>query len=544
MRQCWAALALMAAPSCATVTTGFMNLDDYIGVTTSFDDGSPNVVGFRAETTAAESGEYVALCFPETLSSKMYNMDCYICYDGATDLHHGWSENNAIFSTTVKDHYDGSCSSIGETRVLEVSLGTEAIAGVKNAFDPTVAQRVGYAIGTQSGMTVGYGAPPIMAGATKVMTASDAPLVPSDSDPDEEPGSDEDASGFSLGPFTVASEIDTEANSIAMTVTASETDVWFAVAFAPSASMVGGDVFYCDNTNIVHRTFNTARTRPAPGSEVPGSTCDITAGTMSFTRSLDSTAPGENAVGTEQQTMQWAVGPQPAFEFSPRHSSKGSASVNLASGSTAALSLNVPVQLYLHAAFMAIAWGGLLPWGALMANRLRFYGKAGTWYKLHRNVQILGWVLQLVGFAMGVWHCQKNSLHLANAHAWVGLVVVGLGTLQPTAVFRPKKPEEGQPKGLGRKLWEWSHKGVGWVCILVGVVNIALGAVVAYVDKNFAAGILAMPALGGVGVLSALIFAVVATLQCGKAKRSQTDPDATSQTELTVPDASSDDAYI
>merc|ERR1712037_870256 len=50
------------------------------------------------------------------------------------------------------------------------------------------------------------------------------------------------------------------------------------------------------------------------------------------------------------------------------------------------------------------------------------------------------------------------------------------GTLQPlNAILRPHRPEEGQAKTWKRAAWERMHKGLGWLAVALGILNLVLG---------------------------------------------------------------------
>lgn len=132
---------------------------------------------------------------------------------------------------------------------------------------------------------------------------------------------------------------------------------------------------------------------------------------------------------------------------------------------------------------MVISWGGLLPLGAVAANRLRSTagqdeGPPKAWFKLHRNLQIAGWFLQILGFLAAIWYVQENSTHFDSPHTIIGLVVVIIGTLQPlNAAVRPHPPGEGEKKSVSRLAFEVVHKGLGWLAVVLGVTNCVIGIV-------------------------------------------------------------------
>ena len=63
---------------------------------------------------------------------------------------------------------------------------------------------------------------------------------------------------------------------------------------------------------------------------------------------------------------------------------------------------------------------------------------------------------------------------------YTGIVVIALGLQQPIfALLRPHKPDAGEEPSALRAVWEVAHKYLGWLALLGGVTNCALGAAVA-----------------------------------------------------------------
>merc|ERR1712048_311044 len=160
---------------------------------------------------------------------------------------------------------------------------------------------------------------------------------------------------------------------------------------------------------------------------------------------------------------------------------------------------------------MTFAWGGCLPFGVVVANRLRNVPSAskGSWFNVHWKCQRVGWIAQLIGFFVALWYCQAYASHLASGHAIVGMSVGIFGTLQPlNAAFRPHPTT---PKTWTRIIFEVVHKGLGWICVLLGIANIFIG--VALVRKrNYDDLVLGFScALAAFCVSPVLMFFILAT---------------------------------
>lgn len=148
-----------------------------------------------------------------------------------------------------------------------------------------------------------------------------------------------------------------------------------------------------------------------------------------------------------------------------------------------------------HARSMVLAWGVLLPLGALIA---RYYKVTPSqrwpaqldntaWWHAHRTLQYSGAALMLVGVALA-WGGSVGATAVARAHAISGWALFALGCLQiAMSWLRGSKggPTAAQLRGdhydmtRWRQIFERSHKGLGWFCVLLMLAVIALGLMAA-----------------------------------------------------------------
>lgn len=138
--------------------------------------------------------------------------------------------------------------------------------------------------------------------------------------------------------------------------------------------------------------------------------------------------------------------------------------------------------LALHAGCMLLSWGCLLPLGVVWARNSRtsdkMLGGHPIWFAGHRILQSVGWLVQLVGFA-AIFVFKRGS-HFRVRHEIIGLIVVCLGTTQPlNAQLRHLKCvghffADGSKTGR-RRIWELSHKGVGYAAVTLGALNVVAG---------------------------------------------------------------------
>ena len=149
---------------------------------------------------------------------------------------------------------------------------------------------------------------------------------------------------------------------------------------------------------------------------------------------------------------------------------------------------------YWHARSMVLAWGVLMPLGALVARFFKVLPSQGwpreldnrVWWHLHRGLQWSGVVLMTVGVVLAFNHGGGASA-LARWHTWAGWVLCLAGWMQVAgALLRGSKggPTEPQLRGdhydmtAWRRGFERVHKALGWVAVAASAVVIVLGLVI------------------------------------------------------------------
>jgi hypothetical protein len=146
-----------------------------------------------------------------------------------------------------------------------------------------------------------------------------------------------------------------------------------------------------------------------------------------------------------------------------------------------------------HARCMVLAWGVLLPLGALLARYFKVLSQQDwpreldnkMWWHGHRALQVAGVLLMSVGVALA-WGQGSGGTPMAMWHAWGGWALVALGWLQIAAgLARGSKggPTDAQMRGdhydmtAWRLHFEFLHKALGWLSIAAAVAVIGMGLV-------------------------------------------------------------------
>ena len=124
------------------------------------------------------------------------------------------------------------------------------------------------------------------------------------------------------------------------------------------------------------------------------------------------------------------------------------------------------------------------------------------WYKIHRNLQMLGVVVMVAGVAVSV-AMVPAGYHFSGLHKALGLAMTIIALIQPVwALFRPHKPAAGEaPSGM-RTGWRVAHALIGYGLLALGVVQLITGVGKTY-NCEFLYGVY------GAGFALTAIFAAV-----------------------------------
>jgi hypothetical protein len=163
-----------------------------------------------------------------------------------------------------------------------------------------------------------------------------------------------------------------------------------------------------------------------------------------------------------------------------------------------------------HARLMVLAWGVMLPMGALTARYFKITPSHDWprqldpkgWWHAHRLLQYGGVVLMSVGVVL-VWFNGSSITGSASAAAWWhalgGWSLLALGWLQVLGGWmRGSKggPSDTEMRGdhydmtLRRRLFERLHKALGWLAVLAAVAVITLGLLAADAPRWMAGALL------------------------------------------------------
>jgi hypothetical protein len=216
----------------------------------------------------------------------------------------------------------------------------------------------------------------------------------------------------------------------------------------------------------------------------------------------------DDEVVCEESQLVWAYGSSTAWA---KHAKVGSSKILFgeAIGGVAGSGLKVRSGFVAHAVMMILGWGLLLPSGVISARFFKkrkvpgsaiaeqgggsgFMQRPDCWFQMHRAMQVSGLILTLIGTiaivatvgdAYGseghLWSRERDSdtypslFNDPHGHGVMGLVIMCMGVQQPVlAIFRPHPTKAGEQPTWVRPAWEWCHKGMGYLAILLAVCQI------------------------------------------------------------------------
>jgi hypothetical protein len=150
--------------------------------------------------------------------------------------------------------------------------------------------------------------------------------------------------------------------------------------------------------------------------------------------------------------------------------------------------LSLPPWIIAHAALMGVAWIIVAPIGALFAVSPARRALGPSWFTWHSRVMFVAVLLTTIGAVLSI---VSVGSHADTPHKVLGLAIFGLAVLQPiNAAIRPHLPPEPAPgdedaedagkepkpaKSTARQTWEFLHKNIGRILVIVAFANLGLG---------------------------------------------------------------------
>ncbi|WVZ55816.1 hypothetical protein U9M48_006427 [Paspalum notatum var. saurae] len=207
--------------------------------------------------------------------------------------------------------------------------------------------------------------------------------------------------------------------------------------------------------------------------------------------------PGNN---TQQNTV-WQAGPVSNGAIAQHPQSGANMQsyqvLDFLSGSSTGASNSRLHRRNIHGVLNAVAWGILIPTGAIIARYLRVFESADpAWFYLHIACQCSGYILGVAGWGLGLKLGSESVGVTYEPHRSIGISIFCLATLQIFALLlRPDKENKY------RFYWNIYHHSVGYAVIVLSAVNIFEGLHILLPPSGYkTAYIVILATLGGIAV--------------------------------------------
>ncbi|TKV97683.1 hypothetical protein SEVIR_9G510800v4 [Setaria viridis] len=203
---------------------------------------------------------------------------------------------------------------------------------------------------------------------------------------------------------------------------------------------------------------------------------------------------------TQQNTV-WQAGSLSSGQIAPHPTAPANLAsatrLDFLSGSSTGASNSRLRRRNIHGILNAVAWGILIPTGAIIARYLRVFESADpAWFYLHIACQCSGYILGVAGWGLGLKLGSESVGVTYHPHRNIGIAIFCLATLQVFALLlRPDK------KNKYRLYWNIYHHSVGYSVIILGAINIFKGLDILKPASGYKTAYIAVLAtLGGIAL--------------------------------------------
>jgi Galactose oxidase, central domain/Eukaryotic cytochrome b561 len=153
-------------------------------------------------------------------------------------------------------------------------------------------------------------------------------------------------------------------------------------------------------------------------------------------------------------------------------------------------SANYWSYLFLHGAFMWVAYGVLMPIGVFASRYMRTLTTSPKWFYIHVTCQCLAALLACCGCVFAIVAARGSPRHL---HAILGSFILALTLLQVVCAAPGLRPNPNA--GVLRQVWNLLHHLTGWVVVCLAQFNIFLGMVLLIIPIGLWIGFLSITVL-------------------------------------------------
>lgn len=178
------------------------------------------------------------------------------------------------------------------------------------------------------------------------------------------------------------------------------------------------------------------------------------------------------------------------------------------SGSSGGGGVNADHVQLAHGVMASLAFVAIFPTGGILIRVANFTGL--IW--IHAALQMLGYVVYIVAFGMGVWLAVTDG-YMSEHHPIIGIVLFVLLFAQPFGGFLHHHLYK---KNGHRTIISHLHVNIGRIAIILGIVNGGLGLQLAGIERKYMIVYGVFAGIMGVAYIAAIIF--------GEVKKSRKSP--------------------
>ncbi|XP_034677414.1 cytochrome b561 and DOMON domain-containing protein At3g61750-like [Vitis riparia] len=187
------------------------------------------------------------------------------------------------------------------------------------------------------------------------------------------------------------------------------------------------------------------------------------------------------AIGSDQPTLTpHSKEPSDRLVRLTKHTDQAVMQVDFSSGHNSGVKRHGDLKAS-HGAMGLIAWGVLLPFGAIIPRYFKHHDP--QWFYLHISIQIVGFLLGLSTVLVGTVlysGLDSNRTPRLKIHRPIGSLAFFLSILQVMAlILRPDKASKW------RKYWNLYHHWAGRLALFLGGLNIVIGIWVAEAGSSW-----------------------------------------------------------
>jgi len=257
---------------------------------------------------------------------------------------------------------------------------------------------------------------------------------------------------------------------------------WVAVGFSDDQIMPDTDILMCvSKADLSGHYYASGRSTPVRTTPTPAAVTVIEEGKdgeMMKCRILRDINPGISNFRNLSQPwfLLGAIGDlsNGVIQIHSRRQSTASR-INVTEAVSASSEDGINTNIIVHGTLMTLAWILFAFVGLFTARYMREVWEPkqllGTkaWFAVHRTLMTITVLLTVAGIVVIFVHVKGWSSG-AGVHPYFGIVVLALALAQPImAAFRP---HPGEPR---RSIFNWVHRCVGTLALILGVVSIYFG---------------------------------------------------------------------